>query len=183
MADAEGVPRTPGKPASELWRNDPDRQPNGSWPPFEKGNLAGARSGAWSPRLVSETMEQLRPELQRIIDMAPWCRPIDEWALTDYLRDVARLERLEVWLEANGDRYPEGHKSAGELRDRDLREVASLRRRCMDHRSRLGLDPVSRSRLSVERKLVTDTSIIAAEILEAERQRALGGGPGAGSGD
>lgn len=121
-------------------------------PPYEPGNLEAAKHGAWSNRLVAETVEELRPDLQRIVDQASWIMPLDAHALEDYLLDRARLTRLERWLGEHGDRYPAGHKRAGELRDRDLREVASLRRRCMDHRSCLGLNPAARARMDLERQ-------------------------------
>lgn len=139
----------------------------GVHPYFEEGNTVSAKHGAWSPRLVNETMAELKPELQAIIDGAPWIETIDQHGLLDYLRDMARLERLERWLADNGDRYPEDHKQAGELRDRDLREVASLRRRCMDHRTRLGLDPLSRSRLGLN---VGKPSIDVARLWAQEQE-------------
>ena len=74
-----------------------------SRPPFEVGNTAAARSGAWSERLVSETAEELRPRLQTVVAQALWVRPMDVDALEDYLWDRARLQRLEEWLAANGD--------------------------------------------------------------------------------
>jgi hypothetical protein len=146
--EGRGLPAHP-------WRDDPSRVTR-THPPYEEGNTMAVRSGAWSPRLITETMEELRPELQRLVDLAPWVRPLDEHALIDYLRDLARLERLERWLADHGDRYPDGHKRAGELRDRDLREVASLRRRCMDHRARLGFEPAARARLDLDRAQAVD---------------------------
>jgi hypothetical protein len=95
---------------------------------------------------------------------------MDVDALEDYLWDRARLQRLEEWLAANGDRYPEGHDRAGELRDRDLREVASLRRRCMDHRARLGLDPASRARMNLDQVLAADVAMLMAELDRADER-------------
>lgn len=118
-----------------------------SWDPFAAGNAAAVKSGAWSPALIEQTMTELRPDLAAIIEDAPWILPIDRHGLEDYLHDRARLARLERWLAENGDRYPEGHKRAGELRSRDLAEIGSLRRRCMDARRALGLDPASRARM------------------------------------
>lgn len=142
------------------------------WPDAQPGNLLGVKSGAWSPRLVSQTMEELRPQLQAIIDLAPWCRPVDELALTDMLRDMARAERLEVWLAEHGDRYPEGHERAGELRDRDLRELGALRNRLLAHRSRLGLDPASRARMDLSRTLGPDVAQAMAALAAATAEAA-----------
>lgn len=116
-----------------------------SWPPFEQGNKVAVKSGAWSPELVAETMEELRPALVQILERAWWITPLDRDAAEDYLRDRARLLRLERWLAENGDR-----KDDGELRERDLREVSALRRRCMDHRNALGLTPLARVRLGLD---------------------------------
>ncbi len=115
------------------------------------GNLVSVTHGAWSARLVAETEEELRPALQAIVDAAGWIQAVDVLALEGYLHDWARLVRLQRWLQENGDRYTSG-KRAGELRDRDLREVASLQRRCLDHRRALLLDPASRARARVDRR-------------------------------
>lgn len=139
----------------------PPRYLGDTRPPFAAGNLAGVRSGAWSPRLVAETVEELRPDLQAIIDEAPWITALDRHAVEDYLLDRARLERLEQWLAEKGDRDADD-----QLRDRDIRELSTLRRRCMDHRARLGLDPVSRLRL--ERDLAQG-SAYQAQVLDQLR--------------
>lgn len=139
----------------------PPRWEGDKRPDFAAGNRLSVRSGAWSPRLVTDTMSELAGEFQATIDAAPWIRSIDERGMLDYLRDAARLERLERWLHEHGDRYPDDDdKNPGELRDRDLREVASLRRRCMEHRARLGLDPASRARMNLDRSLHADLAAV-----------------------
>ena len=135
-----------------------------SWPPFERGNLAPVKSGAWSARLVAETVDELRPELQERIDASPWITALDADELDEYLRDRARLIRLERWLAEHGDRYPEGHDRAGELRDRDLREVAALRRRLMDARASLGWTPLARVRMALDRTLSLDVAALMARL-------------------
>jgi hypothetical protein len=158
-----GRPRTRDDGTS-LWRDDPTRSTR---PPFTEGNTVSVRSGAWSERLVAETVEELRPAMQDIIDQAPWLQAIDAWAIDDYVKDRARLLRLERWLDTYSDRYPEGHDRVDELRDRDLREVGSLRRRCMDHRARLGLDPAARSRMALSTR-VFDVALAMAALAEGD---------------
>lgn len=138
------------------------------WADAEPGNTLAAKSGAWSPRLVGAAMNELRPQLEAVIAEAPWCKPVDELALVDFLRDMARAEQLERWLAENGDRYPEGHKRAGELRDYDLRHLGALRNRLLTHRARLGLDPASRARAGFERQSGPDLASIWAESEELE---------------
>src|SRR5438093_1510241 len=92
------------------------------------------------PALVSEAVEELRPKMQAVVDQATWIRPVGFDALTDYLYDQARLTRLEVWLAEHGDRYPSGHKRAGELRDPAQGEDGRMARR-----TRLAYRPVQRS--------------------------------------
>lgn len=114
-------------------------------PPFEPGNKVAAKSGAWSEELVAETMEELRPALVQIIERCWWITPVDRDAAEDYLRDRARLLRFERWLDEVGER-----DDKGEPRERWLREISALRRRCMDHRAALGLTPQARARLGID---------------------------------
>jgi hypothetical protein len=130
------------------------------------GNKAAVKSGAWSADLIAETAEELRPRLQQIIDQAPWITAVDVDGLEDYLRDRARLERLERWLATNGDRYSTG-KRAGELRVQDMQLLNTLRRRCMDHRARLLLDPASRARARVDRRML-DLAALWAQLEDDE---------------
>lgn len=162
-----------GEPAREYsWRTFEPGETTGQATRFAEGNKLSTRSGAWSPRFVTETMEELRPQLQTIIDEAPWCRPIDELALLDMLRDMARAERLERWLDKHGDRYPDDHKKhPGELRDRDLRELGALRNRLLTHRARLGLDPASRGRMNLERRLGLDVAAAMAAIAAQSQEQ------------
>lgn len=146
----------------------PPRYPGDTRPPFAPGNLAGVRSGAWSPRLIAETVEELRPDLQSIVDAAPWIAALDRHALEDYLLDRARLARLESWLAEKGERDDKGN-----LRERDLREVSTLRRRCMDHRARLGLDPLSRVRLERDVAVGAAYQEHAIDALKAEGRRVV----------
>lgn len=145
-------------------------------PPFEPGNAVGVRSGAWSDRLITETVDELRPQLQRIIDQAPWCRPVDELALEDFMWDLARAKRLERFLIDHGDRYPDDHpKYPGDLRDRDLRELNAIRNRLLVHRARLGLDPASRARMNLDRAVATDLASMWAEGQDGDASASAGG--------
>lgn len=135
------------------------------WPDAEPGNTLAVKHGGWSERLIAETIEELRPAMQRIIDQCAWLQPIDEWAISDYLYDRARLLRIRRWVEEQDD-------AEGPLHEGADREVNRLMRRCLDHRARLGLDPASRSRLALERALAPD---VAAAIAGLDEE--VDGGP------
>ncbi len=122
------------------------RDASGSWPPFEPGNLAAAKHGALSPRLVEPRAAEMASALVALAN--------DPGSPVVYLSDVsygpavrawarceASLERLDAYLSDVGLLDEEGTpRPATRLRDRMETRSESLR-------ARLGLDPLSRARL------------------------------------
>jgi hypothetical protein len=110
-----------------------------SWPPFEAGNLAAVRHGAWSPRIVDPLAEELVAAIESTVD---WWRPCDRPGVMAWARTEARCQLLAEWLADRG----------GDIDDEDeVRPAADpltrLEARAESLRSKLGLDPLSRARL------------------------------------
>lgn len=149
-----------------------------SWPPFEKGNTAALRHGAYSPRRVDPLAEEMVT--------AALVQAETEGSTTGYLlepsfrqslwawaRAEARVQLLEEYLMA---RDVLGLDAEGEVSGAAkllLRYEASAERA----RDRLGLSPLARARLGRDVAAATvDLAAIAAE--EAERERAEAGREG-----
>ena len=66
-----------------------------SWAPFEPGNRAALRHGAFSPGKISETGEALHDEL---LDACPWVTALDAAAVDRFTRAEARARLLHGYV-------------------------------------------------------------------------------------
>jgi hypothetical protein len=137
-----------------------------SWPPFESGNTAAVRHGAFSTRFVDATAEELRPHL---LEVAPWLdHPAFGAAVDAWIRSEARIALLAEHAERIGlidDR--------GEPRESLLKWLHAAERLAAEHRARLGLDPTSRVRLERDRSTAALNAVDVASELERGRQLRL----------
>ncbi len=111
-----------------------------SWPPFERGNRAALKHGAFSEQLATETAQTIAPHL---FELAPWLnRPEYVHGVARYLRAEAisliAFEAIERIAATDGaenvpGRLFEAHNAASNT--------------AMRQGSLLGLDPTSRARL------------------------------------
>lgn len=148
-----------------------------SWPPFEAGNTAALTHGAHSPRLVEPLALEI---LEATVAAAeapgsstdflsdPSYRP----ALVSWARTEARVQLLAEWLMAKADTSNAGGllDSDGEVRSA-TELLIKLERAASNHRSRLGLDPLSRARLRRDTAAASvDVAALLAQLAAAERQ-------------
>jgi hypothetical protein len=112
-----------------------------SWPPFQDGNRAALKHGAFSEQLATETMQEIAPHL---FDLAPWLdRP-------EYAHGVARFLRAEalsllafraierIATDEGAENVPRKLWDAHNAASNTAMKQASL----------LGLDPTSHARLA-----------------------------------
>lgn len=115
-----------------------------SWPPFEPGNEVSLRHGIYSPRRVEPRAQELVEQVladpgTAYLQASRWRAAVWAWAraetrvelLTEYLADQVGGAGLDE----------EGNVSAA------LRALAKWESIALNHRARLGLDPLSAARL------------------------------------
>lgn len=128
---------------------EPDPKPAGwwRWAPFEPGNQAALRHGAWSPRLVdpvaAEIVERMRADATEPgSPVAYLADPTYAASVAAWARVEARIQLLTEYLSgAGGDLDAEGAvRPAADL-------LTRLEGQAEKARARLGLDPLSRARL------------------------------------
>jgi hypothetical protein len=107
-----------------------------SWPPFEAGNMAAAKHGAFSPRQVQPIAAHLAKQLRADHDWLRTARFAD--ALNAYTMTLARVELLEAWIA--GLTVDEA-ADAGTRKNSPLETLRQLVRRSMTLGDRLGLNP------------------------------------------
>lgn len=119
-----------------------------SWEPFQPGNLKGLRHGAHSDRLVRpRALEIARGFLEDGALPAYLSEPRYRPAVLAYCMDLARIERVEAWLEAQAvDSVPPELTENGEVRPA-TRLLMDLERKADKHRQALGLTPLAAARL------------------------------------
>jgi hypothetical protein len=132
-----------------------------SWPPFQDGNRAALRHGAFSEQLATETMQEIAPHL---FELAPWLdRP-------EFAHGVARFLRVEA-LSLLAFRAIEriATDEGAENVPRKLWEAHNAAANtAMRQASLLGLDPTSRARLAAALAVSGDASIANLANLAAE---------------
>jgi hypothetical protein len=151
---APSTPPTPDAPADAPARrprsstrhpsHGPGRGPGhgparGEWPPFTPGNLAAARHGSYSPRIVDPLAREL---VERVLsEVAYLAEPSYATAVWAWARAEARVALLTEYVEREGllDRKGNPRPALNALTEQE--RLATL------HRQRLGLDPLSRVRL------------------------------------
>lgn len=127
--------------------------------PAERGNLRAAIHGARSVQLVMPAADALCEILYAEV---PHLADADALAVRDYAIAQIRAWRFAAWVEENGE-----FAGRGAVRP----AVEQLRRwleRTEKARSRLGLDPLSRSRLQLDAVRAVD---VLAELEEGRRLR------------
>lgn len=145
-----------------------------SWPPFQPGHELSMRHGAWSPRKVDPLAEQLAEELLADEGVAYLRQPRWAAAVAAWARCEARITLVSEYLV--------GLAGVGQLGDlEDPRVTAAYRlldrweAAATQQRGRLGLDPLSASRIGrdVAQGRQADAATIMAELhrLELERKQ------------
>ena len=110
-----------------------------SWEPFELGNEAAVRHGAWSERRVAPLADQART---RLLDVAPWlASPAFAPAVEAWARAEARVALVDTYVAEQGPLDENGKpRPAIEL-------LIRLERLALTLRQAVGLDPASRARI------------------------------------
>jgi hypothetical protein len=118
----------------------------GQRPPFQKGNLARLSHGGYVAALVNPRAREIASALAETLPHYLTTDPAYAPALEAYSVVLARIERVSAWLEQQAaDGIPE---IDGDGRVRGAMDLLlRLERQAADHRTRLGLDPLSRARL------------------------------------
>lgn len=129
-----------------------------SWAPFVAENFAAKKHGAYSSRVITPLTAEIanavcaaRPDLQK-----PEMQP----AVLAYARTEAQLEVLTAFVDLNGsiDENTGEPTSAEKYRLR-------IDTQAYKHRERLGLDPLSKAKLSKDiASTQVDLSIILAQM-------------------
>ncbi len=141
-----------------------DPRPLQPWqrPPFQPGNLAAGKHGAWSERRVAPLAARLVAEVvegNSYLQDATYVSALQSWGRTE-----ARIELVTTYLlEHGGDLDGDGSvRPAAEL-------LNKLEARAENLRARLGLDPLSRSRLGLN---VSQTFDLARHWMEQDEREA-----------
>ena len=146
--------------------------PNGLYKPYEKGHSLSVIHGAGTPRLVDPVAETFLEELR---ESQPdyLGDPSFKWALWGWAQAEARSLLFDTWM----SRLPEEERyhATGAQRP-PIDRAADLSAQAMAHRSRLGLDPVSRVKIG---KALSSKGVDLAKLAEmAQRNGWNAGGEG-----
>lgn len=159
------------------WTPQNDRQ----HPPFEPGNRVALRHGAKSPRVLEPAARSIVDELLEQPGLSYLRDPAYTVAVEHYGKAVARVELLERWLSERFGRWLADPDSIPSQDRRRLMALEAMRDRAEGKvqywSSRLGLDPLSRSKLG-RNVAATQHDLAQAWAAEAARE-AEAGGPGA----
>ena len=116
---------------------------SGLRPPYERGNVAAVKSGAYSERAVRERAEALRPSLAGPLAECAWIDDADGAEVEDWLVREALVRLLTEELAARVAEHD------GRLRDRDrwlFERIGGAQNRAQACRDRLLLNPLHRFR-------------------------------------
>lgn len=138
-----------------------------SWAPFQPGHFKSKKHGAYSDRVITPLAAEIanavceaRPDLQ-----APEMQP----AVLAYARSEAQLELLTAYVDQHGAFTDTGEPCSAE------KHRLRLDTQTANHRSRLGLDPLSKAKLG---KDIAATQVDLAQIFAAiKAQEAEGNNP------
>jgi hypothetical protein len=116
-----------------------------SWAPFEPGHEITMKHGAWSPRRVDPLATEILAEVEPTVT---WWTPADRPAVWAWAQAEARLQLVVEYLAnlAQDDNAGGMVDAEGEVRSA-ANLLVKLEKTASYHRSRLGLDPLSRARL------------------------------------
>jgi hypothetical protein len=119
----------------------------GQRPAFQPGHELSTRHGAYSPRKV----EPRAAELVAMVEDDPsvtWLTPVDRSALWGWARTLAMVERVAAHVQVLSEAAANG---VGDLTSKQLAAAHALldrsETRLVKAESRLGFDPLSRSKL------------------------------------
>ena len=137
-----------------------------SWPPFQPGNSAAQRHGAYSPRAWRPLADRIAGELP---DIAPWCtRPTYGPAVAAWARTEAQLQLVMTWLDEHGPLDKDGAPRAATAL------LARLEAHARELRNDLGLSPLALAKLlSALDTAPSGTDDIGLEGLKAEGGRII----------
>lgn len=148
------------------WQPTHERQ----HPPFEAGNRVAQRHGAYSARVVGPVAERLVEAVMSDPDVSYLHQPSYAVAVAAWAAAEARVIVLADWVDgmelAAAADSGRGKTSVLEL----LRQWEAT---ALTHRSRLGLDPLSRARLGRD---VAATQVDLVGLLTELREREEGQG-------
>lgn len=85
----------------------------------QDGNLHAVKSGVYSDRVLSDRIEERRAQLRAL----PWMREVDEIAIGEASRLLARIEAVDADLDERGHFGRNGARSLLEHRARLTREL------------------------------------------------------------
>lgn len=141
-----------------------------SWPPFEPGNEAATKHGAYSIRRRTPLAELLVESVLSTAELSYLHAPAYRSALVAWAMVEAQVALIGEWVQA----MPiEKAADAGPGRVPPLEILRKWDSSAMRHRARLGLDPLSRARLGRD---VAATKIdVAAVMAEMHRQEQAAG--------
>lgn len=130
--------------SKKLQPGDPDYRPaygnsNYRWEPFKPGNTVAMTHGARSARVIEPMAAEIA---NATIEVNPHLQE-DRYreAVLEYARLVAKVERLEEWLDRNGQLDSDGKvRGASDY-------ALKLRKTMSNQAERLGLTPLSAARL------------------------------------
>lgn len=130
-----------------------------SWPPFEPGNKAALRHGAYSPSVIEAKAAEFR---ERLFDVCPWIDPDrDVVAVARFLRAEARALMLhQLILDISAER------GAEKVPVRTWEQAAAADRLAAQLGNVLGLDPTGRARLQ---QTVASTEATLADLKDQGR--------------
>jgi hypothetical protein len=150
-----------GIPAKGAGHGGPRR--DYAWPPFEAGNRAAEKHGAYSERRITPLAEQASSEL---VEAAPWLNaPAFASAVLAWSRVEAQVALVGAWLAETGPLDSDGKpRSAAEF-------LVRLERLAADLRGRLGLDPASRARIERDLAAGVRDLDLTSQLAEGRRLR------------
>lgn len=139
-----------------------------SWPPFEAGNLAALKAGIFSERFLTPRAEEIllreqaKPTWPAYLEEPVYERPVRAWAraeamlelYTEYVEQQTAEMMSTEFGEAEEDITGDGTKGGDSARRSRTRKTGpslemwrKLDASASMHRTKLGLDPLSRARL------------------------------------
>lgn len=163
----------PEQPSSQVVQPDDRRPARGyTWEPFQPGHFLSTRHGAYSDRLVGPRALEIAQAMADdgalpVYLGEPRYRP----AVLAYATVLARIERLEQYLESNAaEGIPQELEADGQVKAATGLLMA-LERAADRHRDRLGLSPLAAARLGRD---VAATQSVTLELEQRRREREEG---------
>jgi hypothetical protein len=114
-----------------------------TWAPFQKGNTAAVKSGAFSPRKLAQVAEALRPSLAGPVEALPWVEDIDAAEVDDW------LVREALWRTLVDELMRRVEEHDGRIFESDrwlLERIGAAQNRAQASRDRLLLNSLYRFR-------------------------------------